>query len=58
MTEPTLGKKGLTASESINPSTSGTGKKNWQSPELIEVDYEKTNATFSGGSGSDGLYYS
>jgi hypothetical protein len=58
MTAPTLGKKGITALESMNPSTSGTGKKNWQSPELTEVDYDKTNMNFSGSTGFDGMYYS
>jgi hypothetical protein len=57
MTKPTLGKKGLTSPESMNPSKSGTGKKNWQTPELTEVDYEKTNTGYSGG-GSDLGFYS
>jgi hypothetical protein len=58
MTQPTLGKKGKSTHESMHSSTSDMGKKKWQSPELTEVDYDKTNFTFSGGSGSDGVYYS
>ena len=34
------------------------GKKNWQSPELTEVDYSQTNMNWSGFSGDDGMYYS
>jgi len=34
-----------------------SGKKNWQSPELTEVDYSQTNATFTG-IGSDTFGYS
>jgi len=35
-----------------------SSKKNWQSPELTEVDYSKTNMNFTGFTGDDGLYYS
>jgi hypothetical protein len=54
MKKPTAGKNKKTSSKSIPD----TGKKKWQSPELTEVDYDKTNGNFSGYSGSDGLYYS
>jgi hypothetical protein len=58
MTRPTSGKNKKASSESMHPSTSDEVKKKWQSPELTEVDYEKTNLNFSGYKGSDGLYYS
>ena len=55
MTESFSEKKDGLVSETTSKSSSS--KKNWQSPELTEVDYSKTNATFTG-IGSDTFGYS
>lgn len=44
--------------ESMELSKLSPGKKNWQSPELIEVDYSETNSSYTGIASADGLYYS
>lgn len=51
-----LGNKETEVSEAIHPSTSGAGKKNWQAPELTEMDYDQTNAGFTGIGGDFGIY--
>lgn len=56
MTESTLRKKEMKANGTINQSKSGIDRKTWQSPELTEVDYEKTNAGYSGSGTDFGTY--
>lgn len=56
MTDSFSEKKDVLRSETT--SKSSPGKKNWQSPELTEVDYSQTNFNWSGFTGNDGMYYS
>ena len=55
MTDSFSEKKEVLRSETTSKSL--PGKKNWQSPELTEVDYSQTNSSLTG-IGADAMGYS
>jgi hypothetical protein len=54
MRDRSFDKQGFVASEFVLDSSSVAAKKAWQPPQLIEIDYSKTNE--GTGTGGDGAF--
>jgi hypothetical protein len=57
MTEHSLDKKEIASSESTDYSISSITKKNWQTPNILEMDYTSTETGGAPG-GLDGIFAS